>query len=430
MITKHTRAGATLIWVTVAFSTMIAFASLAVDYGRVQVAKTELLQAADAAARAAAGSLPSGTTAARNEAVRIAALNKAAGLFITLDPNADVDFGFWGPPDTDFAETDDWTAMDWSTAGDEDMADDGTWVFTPLAAADISMANAVRVTARCAASRGTAVPLLFAKAIGMNTCDVSSLAIAAIHNYGPGDGIVGLKEIDMKKQSGTDSYDSRIGNYGGGNVRSNGNIASNGKVRIHDSATIKGNIAYGKNKAKDIDSKVIVTGSVGPISPPVTFKPINVGNAASVNSNGSVASGLMNNDLNLHLDNNDNITLPGGTYYFHDLHLDDKAVLNFSGPVVIYLTGNGEISGQIKTYQNLPKNLQINVVSNKTFNFKSNDNYYMSLYAPKARVKIDHSGDLFGAVLAKSLKIGNQVHVHYDESLRGSGGGLVVETVK
>src|SRR5215212_5979410 len=94
------RRGASLIWVTVSFTTMIAFASLAVDFGRVQVAKTELLEAADAAARAGAGSLPSGTTAARNEAVRIAALNQAAGLAVTLDPAADVEFGLWAPPNT------------------------------------------------------------------------------------------------------------------------------------------------------------------------------------------------------------------------------------------------------------------------------------------------------------------------------------------
>ena len=41
----------------------------------------------------------------------------------------------------------------------------------------------------------------------------------------------------------------------------------------------------------------------------------------------------------------------------------------------------------------------------------------------------DHKGDLFGAVLAKSLKIGNQSLVHYDESLRGTGGSMVT-TVK
>ena len=92
--------------------------------------------------------------------------------------------------------------------------------------------------------------------------------------------------------------------------------------------------------------------------------------------------------------------------------------------------GNGEVEGRISTYQNHPKNLQINVVGSHTFDFKSDDNYYASVYAPKARVKIDHKGDLFGAVLAKSLKVGNQVQIHYDESLRGAGGGVVVVTVK
>src|SRR5437867_8491926 len=121
--------------------------------------------------------------------------------------------------------------------------------------------------------------------------------------------------------------------------------------------------------------------------------------------------------------------LPGGTYYFHEMHLVDSSVLTFTGPTTIYVTGHSDIHGQIKTYQNLPKNLQIRVLGHETFKLNSDSSYYASIYAPKAKVEMDHKGDLYGAVLAKSLKIGNQCLVHYDESLRGSGGSMVA-TVK
>src|SRR5204863_7923426 len=121
-------------------------------------------------------------------------------------------------------------------------------------------------------------------------------AIAVFYNYGPGDGIVGLREIEMKKQSGSDSYNSTVGPYGGANVHNNGNIASNGPIRIHDVATIRGNVTYGRNKDKDIDSRVTITGTVGAQSRPLSFKPVTPGDAASNNSNGAVGSGNLKSD--------------------------------------------------------------------------------------------------------------------------------------
>src|SRR5438046_845885 len=131
MMRNNRRTGSAILYLLVAFIAVIAGVSLAVDYGRVQLAKTELLQAADAAARAGAGSIPSGTTAAKNAASATAALNHVANQALVLDPNADIEFGTWAPPDDGFEETDDWTAMDWTTVGDEDMTGDTPCVFTP-----------------------------------------------------------------------------------------------------------------------------------------------------------------------------------------------------------------------------------------------------------------------------------------------------------
>src|SRR6476620_4427862 len=84
---RKLRAGVSLIWVTCFFIMMIAFASFAVDYGRVQLAKTELLRGADAAARAACGSLSSGVSAAQTAASQTAAMNKADGTAISVTTN-------------------------------------------------------------------------------------------------------------------------------------------------------------------------------------------------------------------------------------------------------------------------------------------------------------------------------------------------------
>jgi uncharacterized membrane protein len=52
MLNVTTRRGMSLMWAIGCMTGLCAIASLAVDYGRVQVVKSELRRAADAAARA------------------------------------------------------------------------------------------------------------------------------------------------------------------------------------------------------------------------------------------------------------------------------------------------------------------------------------------------------------------------------------------
>src|SRR6266566_2367451 len=83
--------GAALIWVTVAFTAMLAFASLAVDYGRVQLVKTELLRAADAAAREAATDISNGISTAQTATIQTTAANACDGSAIIIT-NTDIEF--------------------------------------------------------------------------------------------------------------------------------------------------------------------------------------------------------------------------------------------------------------------------------------------------------------------------------------------------
>src|SRR4051794_1165040 len=87
--------GFVLAYAMVLLCVMVGIASLAVDYGRAQLVKAELHDAADAAARAAARRLPEGTTTARDEAVSAAAANSANGTSVVLNPTTDVEFGSW-----------------------------------------------------------------------------------------------------------------------------------------------------------------------------------------------------------------------------------------------------------------------------------------------------------------------------------------------
>lgn len=143
------RRGATLIFAAVAMVALTGFVSLAVDLGRAQVAKTELRRAADGAARYAASGISDGTTLSK--AIAVASANTVDGSPLVLQAS-DVTAGTWDSTTRTF------TAGGW----------------TP---------NAVRVVAVRNTARGTAIPLVFAKAIGKSSIDLSATAIVM---YTPG----------------------------------------------------------------------------------------------------------------------------------------------------------------------------------------------------------------------------------------------------
>jgi hypothetical protein len=137
----------------VVFSVLLGFASFGVDWGRVQLAKTQLQHAADAAARYGASGLQNGPDAALANALAAGGENSVDGSPLVLDPNNDVAIGTWDP---------------------------STHTFTALPVGSQSSANAVQVTAHRIAARNTAVPLMFAQIIGKSSCDINTTSIAVI----------------------------------------------------------------------------------------------------------------------------------------------------------------------------------------------------------------------------------------------------------
>jgi Flp pilus assembly protein TadG len=95
------RRGNVIILVLVLLTVMCGFCSLAVDYGRMQTAKTELQRAADAAARAGAAKLADGVSATETTIIAVAASNTVDGSAINLS-SADIEFGTWNETNQTF----------------------------------------------------------------------------------------------------------------------------------------------------------------------------------------------------------------------------------------------------------------------------------------------------------------------------------------
>src|SRR5690349_19069789 len=87
------RRGLALFYCIVALAALIGLVSLGVDFGRVQIAKSEAQAIADAAARAGAVALSAnGTVAARAAAIAVAAENTVDGSPMVLS-TSDIDVG-------------------------------------------------------------------------------------------------------------------------------------------------------------------------------------------------------------------------------------------------------------------------------------------------------------------------------------------------
>ena len=150
------RRGAVLLYSVVMMVTLMAISSLAVDWGRVQMVKTQLRTAVDAAARAGASGLEIGVAEALSRARATARANKADGASVDLDANLDVELGLWNAT---------------------------TRKFTKLTGAAQAGANAIHVIARRTEERGNAVRMTFAHFVGHASHNVQADAIAA---YVPG----------------------------------------------------------------------------------------------------------------------------------------------------------------------------------------------------------------------------------------------------
>ncbi len=156
--TVSRRKGTTMVLAAVSMCSVAGFLSLAVDWGRVQVAKCQLQSSADAAARYAVAGMQNnigGVSSAGDNAAAVVAQNRVENRSITFDKNADVEIGYWN------ASTHKFQTVSY-----------------------LSQANAVRVTLKCVQSRNSAIPLMFLSMLGRNSMDVSASSIASIDYSG------------------------------------------------------------------------------------------------------------------------------------------------------------------------------------------------------------------------------------------------------
>ena len=394
----HRRRGFSSIYIVIALVALCGFVSFGVDYGRVQLAKTQLQSAADAAVRAAAGKIDDGVSASKDAAVAIAAANLCDGDPVVLDPAVDVEFGRWDKDDR---------------------------TFTPLSGAAQNSANAIRVTARRIAARETAIPLVFAKVVGKESFDIEASAIA-IGGTGSA-GFVGLSSMTLMNNTEIGSYRSVDGVPGDGNLWPDASLGSNGSIELKNNGTIGGDILLGPGASLDVGTGTTFTGNLDNLSGTMTYPPVDASGVIASNDNGLIGttskgrSPLSGTDFSIA---SEDITLPGGTYYFTSLNVHN-GTLAFSGPVTIYIDGNADLTSTaiIETFENRPANLRIRIVGERTFAVGNTVPLFAEIYGPQSTLTLGNGATLAGAAIVGVIDAPNNANLYFDESLIGNNAG-------
>lgn len=376
---KRRHAGA-IIYVIIALPPMIGFASLAVDLGRVQVAKTELRRAADAAAIYGSKGLSNGTALAK--AIQAAGENKVDGIALVLQ-SSDVSTGSW--------------ASGQFTAGG-----------TPT--------NAIRVTTGRTAARGNAIALVFGSIIGRSACDINATSVAYLTAGASGSGYGYFATGNVLMQNGpilVDSYNAASLPYSGSTAENKAGVATNGSI-LTNNVTVYGNLQAGPGQSiSHQNGSLTVTGSQTSLTTSVSYPAPAMPTSYTSLSNVNLGSGQ-----SLTLGTAGQTT----TYYATNFNVGSGATLKVNGPVVLYVNGNFEIDGATNVLNNLPANFSVMQLSSSGVTFNGTSNIYAHVYAPNSPLNINSALNYFGALVVGQMNLSGQVKLHDDESNASSSG--------
>jgi Flp pilus assembly protein TadG len=373
-----------LIYTVIALVPLTGICSMAVDFGRVEAAKTELLAASDAAARAGAFQLSPGSNSSTN-------LTNATSTAATIFSGNSVD-----------GHT--------LTLGSNGLtATVGSWSGGVFTAGSNASSNAVQITV------SYTVPLIWGQVIGVNNCQVHETSVATATSGVPPYGVVGINSMLMNNPLTISSYNAQTGVYS-----QNAGVASNGTWTIGSGIAIDGNLYY-NSSVSSAPTGGTVTGSrqtipsgtsLTSLYPPVTTP-------SSATNEGNYNGG--------------NLTLSAGSYSYTNFTLNASDTLTVSGKVQIYVNGNININGNVNV-GGLPANCQIYNVSSSGINIGGSGEICAELYGPNSPVNFNTSGSLYGELIGSQISVGtsgSSAHIYIDTSSGIGGSGLTtVQMVK
>ena len=225
--------------------------------------------------------------------------------------------------------------------------------------------------------------------------------------------LIGIESLTLGGTAFTDSYHSSKGPYGTTSPRAMGSIASNGNITLNNTARINGDVYFGPTSVLTLAAGAKINGQRARLSTPLVYPSVTLPPAGTYTDLGDVnmTTGTSNN--------------PGGVYVINRLSLGGNALINWQGPVTIYVRTSYTVSDGvvINTYGNLPKNRKLYFLPTCTTATWSGTNTCVGeLYAPDTHFTISGSVQKHGYVIAKSINNTSSGGMHYDEALMATNG--------
>lgn len=403
----------------------LAFLAFTLDFGHINVAESEMQNAADAAALSGANALAKSRNDAIQQAKDWASRNVAANRSVQLE-NADVEIGVW---------------------------DKATATFTALPTNSTTTPNAVKVTVQRSKARSNALPLFLGSILGTKEVMVKVSAVASMKGGSCGD-IIAVNRIYLNNDGRTsfvDAYDSTVAPYSVGTRLQTGDVCINGHLNAMKDSSIYGSTRTYQG-AIDTNSGFI-TGERGENKLPeyLVFPDVKVGNAATVNNNDSLPDGVLsggrfalgstnnpgasgkNGYMSVDGGTPQTITLAPGTYYFKEMAVGSRSTIRVTGPTFIYVERQMDLTyGAIDNTTKRPIDLQIYgtyPLANKTSRVESPYSFHLPvygelhavIYAPGVDIYNNQKGpkslDFFGKIVGNLMRFWN-TQIHVDESVK------------
>jgi hypothetical protein len=376
-----------MLYLLVALTALVGVASLAVDWGHVQLVKGELQRAADAAARSGAIDVAIFQTGSvRTDVLASVRQNPVDGA-VLADNAVDVEVVQWDPTTRTYQR-------------------------------NVTPGNAVMVTVYRTADRGNPVPMMFAGLIGKRTCDVKASTIVAGSAISPL-GFQGLNGVTFKNNAFLGSYDPTVNTAPTQSSASdNAVLGSNAVIYRANNTTVRGDVMLGAGGSAT--GTISQSGSVKQLGYALpepwvprwqpTANPGGVPKSYNVNSN---------------------TVLPGGTYWFVSLTI--SANLSFAGPATVIVKGDVVLDAALTAYNKIPANLTIyQLGTGRTFGDSASNSLDITarIIAPGSDFSSRNNGTFRGAGVFNTITIKNNWEFYYDETLGTAIGGQHVEQVR
>jgi hypothetical protein len=261
--------------------------------------------------------------------------------------------------------------------------------------------------------------------------------------------LFGALGVNIGGGATVDSYDSRLGAYGGTNVHDGGNIGTNGDiygaVNVGNNSIINGDAMTGTgsdpNEVIIMGMGANITGEAAALEEPKELPSVpvptglaNRGNLSASGTSTTISQSGQYNNLTLASNARVTITSDVTLYVSGAFTLNSNAEFRInSGCSVTFYFGGGWTLGSNSKINNMSHDPQKLLMYGTdtctgTKTFSNNIETYAAMYFPKANVNLANNISFYGSVIAKQFMIGDNMRVHYDEALASLQTGFTSPT--